>query len=386
MSTENNNTENVTLDSATQAFYDFIKPEENQEGGSSSEETSGVDNTQGAADPENKNAETVNQEQTDSKTDDQPQFDLNKYFEGSSEGLIKSEDEFKVAIGKIKEYDALQEKVKVLEAEKETIFADDYIKKLNNLRKAGYSNEQIDAFQNLSKLDIDKLDPKEALIQNEVLNKGRTRVLAERLVSDKYGLDSLSLDDDTLTEEEIQERKGKLELATARMEDDAKPILDGFKTELEGLTNIESPEQKALDEAAKRKSYEKALEPFVESLQKSFPEKIVLPTGEEGVEFSYDLPKEFLDSIKTEAKDYFNHPSMEVNKENVDFFVKLKKALFVYENLEDYSKKLWSQAETLGDQKATKRYENPHGLDKPNADVDVTQTDISSQLYNIAKN
>lgn len=384
MSEEIQNTEQNNLDPAMESFYNSL-PKEELSGGSP-EETNPENKEEAPAEAEQKNEEQANQENNDNPDGKESTFDLSKYFEESSEGLFKSEEDYKSALSKIKDYDALSQKVQVLESEKESIFANDYIKKLNNLHKEGYSPEQIKSFNNLIELgDIKTLDPKEALIQNEILNNGRTRVLAEKIVSNRYGLNDLSLDDDTLTPEEIEERKDQLEIVNARMEDDAKPVIQGFEKELEGLNNIESPEQKALDEAAKRKAYENALEPFVSKLQESFPKKIVLPTGEEGVEFAYDLPEDFLESVKSEAKEYFNHPDMEVNQETVNEFVTMKKALFVYQNFKDYSEKLWNQAKNAGIKEATAKFENPHGLDNNNVDVNVTNENIEDALMSIAR-
>ena len=388
MSTDNSTEkEKAPIDPSMESFLNFL-PKTEGTGGSpeTPSEQEEVEQPDGSAQPEGGNDPKEGSGVSDEKTEKTESFDINKYFEESSEGLIKGEEGFKESLSKIKEYDELARKVQALESERETIFANDYVKKLNNLVKSGSSQEQIESFMNLSKMDLDKLDAKEALIQNEILNKGRTRALAERIVSKTYGLDALSTDDDTLTEEEIKERKDELEIVQARMQDDAKPVLDGFKKELEGLSEIESPEQKKLDEAARRKSYEQALEPFAQKLSESFPKNMSLPIGENGAEVSYDLPEGFAESAKKEALEFFNHPDMEVNEETVNEFVTIKKALFVYEKMKDITTKFYEQGKADGTKEATSKFENPHGVSNPDADFDGNAVDLESTLMGIAKN
>src|SRR5690606_1518171 len=133
---------------------------------------------------------------------------------------------------------------------------------------------------------------------------------------------------DTLTEEEIAANKAELATVQAIRSNDAKPIVEDLSKQLDGLSNSVSPEQKALDEAARKKSYEKPLEPFADQLVKDFPTKVAL-SPEEGVELTYSMPEDFTATIKDEAKEYFNHPDMQVNAETVQEFVTLKKALYL---------------------------------------------------------
>lgn len=391
--------ETAPMDSALQSFYDFIP--ESEKGGESpaapAEESKPDSVTPEAQGDTTAEADKPAEEQkpaADTTAPDggeqgdkgagAPAFDLNKYFEESSEGLVKTEDDFKASITKIKDYDTLAEKVKVLEAEKETIFANDFIKKLNALHKEGRSQEQIDSFVSLSRLDLTKIDPKEALVQNEILNNGHTRAIAERIVSKKYGLDKLSIDDDTLTDEEIAANKAELETVQAIMSNDAKPIVDDLKKQLDGLSNSVSPEQKALDEAARKKSYEKALEPFADQLVKDFPTKLAL-SPEEGVELTYDMPEDFTATIKDEAKEYFNHPDMQVNAETVQEFVTLKKALYLYSKQKEIITHFYEQGKALGVKEATAKFENAGGVSQPDADVEVTADNIDETLMAIAQ-
>lgn len=392
MSTEtSNNQENIPMDSATEMFFESLNdgvktgesPADKPDGDGSGDDKA---NAQAASTNTNDSpVETPSGENTntDNQNTNQPSFDINKYLEESSEGLFKTEEDFKSALSKIKEHDTLTQQVQVLQSEKETIFANDYIKKLNSLHKEGRSPEQIASFEKLSKLDLDKLDPKEALIQDKVLNDGVTRAIAERIVAKQYGLDKLSIDDDTLTEEEIQANKEELETAQELMRIAAKPVVENLRKELDGLTNFESPEQRALDEAARKKSYEKALEPFTQKLAESFPKEIRLEV-EEGVVLTYPLPEGFADSVKQEALGFFNHPDMQVNEESVNEFVTIKKALALYSKQEEILKHSYNQGKAQGVKEKAAEFENLGGIRNPDADVHNGGQSVEDSLMAIA--
>src|SRR5690606_33943128 len=228
------------------------------------------------------------------------------------------------------------------------------------------------------------MDTKEALVQDQMLNHGHTRAIAERIISKKYGLDKLSVDDELLSDQEKADNQAELETIQAIMKNDAKPVLESFQNELKGLVDSVSPEQKALEEAARKKSYEQALEPFTEQLAKEFPNKLNAPL-EDGVELSYDLPEEFTASIKQEALEYFNHPDMVVNEQTVKEFTTLKKALFLYENKDEIFKSVYSQGKAIGEKNATDKFENRSGVENPAADAEVTVDNIDETLMSIAR-
>lgn len=313
----------------------------------------------------------------ETKTD----FDINKYFEQSSEGLIKSEDDFKSALTKAKEYEALQKQIEDLKAEKEGIFANETIKTQNRLIKEGKSEEQVAEFLKLSKMDIATLDAKEVLIQREIKN-GHTRSTAEKLVAREYSLDKLSFDEDILTADELAKNKEELELIEAKMKNDARPVREEMQKEFESLKTEISPTEKALQEVAAKKAYREKLVPFAEKLQSDFPKKLVIGDDSTGV-LSYDVPKEVIDSIKSDAVDYFENT--EVNAQNVEDFITVKKATWVYSNLKEILSHFTTQAEARGDKKARDEFHNPQGLPKPTETSMVEDVNISDELMHIAK-
>lgn len=397
MATQETTNENVApMDSAMEKFLEFL-PESEKSGespdntGDGNEPVKPDASAQAEGGTDDKSVNTDDTPPADPKDDnngeapaDTPSFDLAKYFEESSGGLLKSEEDFKGAISKIKEFDDLQKQVEILKAEKENIFANDFVKTLNNLHREGKSQEQIDSFIALSKVDLSKISGKEALIQDQILNHGHTRVIAERIVSRKYGLDKLSFDEEFLTAEEIQANRDEEETILSIMENDAKPVVEGLKKSLSDIQNSVSPEQKALEEAARKKAYEKALEPFADQLANDLPKKIELPL-EGDLKLTYDLPEDFLASAKQEAIEYFNHPDMEVNSESVGDFVTMKKALYVYSKLKDIMTHSYEQGKAVGTKQAISEFENSGGVVKPDSNTETTVENIDEQLMAIAR-
>lgn len=309
-------------------------------------------------------------------------FDVNNYLEQSSEGVIKSEEDFKTAIAKIKEFDSLNEKLKTVEAEKEAIFANETIKTVNRLTKEGKTDEQINEFIKLSKMDISTLDPKEVLIQREIKN-GRTRDIAEIIIERKYNLDKLSLNEEVLTSEEIAANKKELEIITEIMRGDAAPIRKEMQTEFESLKTEISPSEKAIQEQAAKLQYREKLSPFVSQIQADFPKKLVIGDDSTGGALTYDVPEEFLSSIKDDAMEYFL--DREVSPETVNEFVTVKKALWLYSNQKEILSAFVSQAEARGIQKGKAEFENPQGLPVAGVIPVAQSKNVDDELMSISE-
>src|SRR5690606_20101235 len=101
------------------------------------EEGNTEEEEKGPASPESTTEEVKEQESQ------APTFDVSKYLEEHSGGLLKSEEDLKSSVAKIQENDTLRSRIAELEAEKESIFANDEIKLLNDLSKQGKTDEQI---------------------------------------------------------------------------------------------------------------------------------------------------------------------------------------------------------------------------------------------------
>lgn len=391
MSTELNNTQEnteqvvVDVDPAVSLLMETMAGTE-QSSDTSNSDTNTIPDENSSAGEQNQETtietgEETTAEKTETADDKKTDFDLNKFFEQSSEGLIKSEEDFKAFVSKSKEHETIRQKMEALEAEKETIFANESIKVQNRLIKEGKTDEQIANYMSLAKMDISSLDPKEVLIQREIKN-GHTRALAERVVERKYGIDKLSFDEEVLSSSELENNNKELELANAMMKVDAEPVRAEMQTEFEALKNEPSASEIALQKAAAEKAYRTKLEPFAEKIQADFPKKLTIGDESTGI-LSYDVNEEFLSSIKEDAKDYFM--DREVSPESVEEFMTVKKAIWAYNNLKEIVSHFASQGEVRGEKKVRDEFENNQGLPKPGT-LPVTQLDnIDDALMSIAK-
>lgn len=290
----------------------------------------------------------------------QPEFDANKYLEESSGGLFKSEDDFKASLSKIQEYDVLKTRITELENEKDTLFANDEIKLLNDLHKEGKTSEQIEEFISLRKLgDLSTLDAKEVLVQ-DLISKGSSRSVAEELVERKYKLNSISLDEDTLTDEELEKNKREIELNKAEMAMDANPLREKLIEKLSSLTKPVDPTQEALAKAAAEKAYKQKLEPFVSKLADDFPSKVEIVEG-----LRFDVDPEFKESVKSFAQQHFL--DTEVNPETVGAFVDIQKAIFLAQNKDKIFKAIQDKTTTEVTEKVKAQFVNNHGLERQGA-------------------
>lgn len=389
MSTENTNTEQEVInDPIMDMFMESIPGNSNQNEQSSTDDVTKeevVNEDVKANTDSNANSDNMPNDVADDKNKPaeggESNFDINGFLEQSSEGLFKSEDDLKSAISKLKEYDSLQGQIESLKAEKDNIFANDHIKTLNRLHKEGKTDEQIEEYMKLSKLDLSALDSKEVLIQREIA-KGHTRHIAEMSVERKYGLDKLSFDEEKLTASEIETNKRELEYAESVMKVEADSARKELQDEFASLTQEVSATDKALQEAAAKQAYRAKLEPFVQNnLIANFPKQLVVGDEATGV-VTYDVPNELLDTIKANAFEYF--ADTEVSNESVATFMTVQKALWAYDNLQDILSKVKNQADVAAEKRIRAEYENHQGLPKPNDTAVVKEANVNDVLMSIA--
>lgn len=306
--------------------------------------------------------------------EDKEAFDVNKYLEESSGGLFKSEDDFKTSLSKIQEYDILKSRISELEVEKESIFANDEIKLLNDLHKQGKTSEQIEEFTKLRKLgDLSAVDAQEILVQ-DYISKGNSRLVAEKLIERKYGLNSISLDADELTDEELAHNREEIELIKATMQMDAEPVRNELIEKVNSLSKPIDATQTALAKAASEKAYRDKLEPFVSKLMDDFPSKIEIT---EGIDFEVD--QEFKDSAKSVAYEHFL--DNDVSQERVDSFISIQKAIFLAQNKDKIFKAIQDQTRTAVTEEVEAKYVNNNGLERAGAVLSPASQTMSNDDY-----
>lgn len=358
---------------------------ENTEGGSENSEDApegeNPDNTD-EADQESGDSNTTDSTEADDKQSDvegeekqQPQFDLSNYLKELSGGEIDTEEVLKERLNKLKDYES---EIAQLKSEKENIFANDYIKVLNQLHKDGKTEEQIAEFEKLYKLgDVSQLSAKEVLIQQEI-DRGFDRKTAEKLIERKYGLDEIE------QSEEYQTDKDREELAfiEKQMEVDSKNARKILQEKLESITKTPDATEKALAEAAAKKAYQEKLKPFAEKLAADFPEKL---------EFSgatFDVPEEFRKNLQEDAMKYFL--DQEVNQDSINDFISVKKAIFLAQNHEAITKVLIDKGREEGRKEAEAEFQNNAGVNRQGAVLSegsqtLSDTDLVSEAMRMAE-
>lgn len=305
----------------------------------------------------------------------QPQFDLITYLKEVSGGEIDSEEVLKERLSK---YKGFESEITQLKSEKETLFANDYIKTLNNLHKEGKTSEQIAEFEKMYKLgDLGQLDPKEVLVQQEISN-GYDRKTAERLIERKYGLDKIELNEEHQTSED----KDELDFINQRMKVDSESARKELQSKLDEIAKPMDPTEKALKEVSAKKEYQEKLKPFAQKLSEDFPKKL------EFGEIEFEVPKEFADGLQDDAVNYFT--DQEVNQDNINSFVSLKKAIFLAQNHEAIAKSLLEKGRELGRKDAEAEFTNNGGVGRQGSVLnDASQTmsdaDVAAAAMRIAE-
>lgn len=291
----------------------------------------------------------------------EPSVDYNKFLEESSGGLFKTVDDFKASLDKVKGYEELQ--AKVSELENRNPFANDYVSKLNKLYAEGKTEDQIGAFNKLTKLgDISKIDPLEVKIQRLIFD-GYPRATAERQVKNQFGL-NISLDEDELTPEELAENKIKLEDAEVALRISAKEDADYLQSQLAQLEISDSEKQsRILAEAASKEAYEKKLTPFVNQLASSYEKGVSVPLkiGEKEIEYKFDFDENFRMDVAKMAKDYFmDNP---VTEESVRSFKDYANTQYIAQKLTtEILPNAIKHGHSLGYKEATDEFQNKSGL------------------------
>lgn len=296
-------------------------------------------------------------------------FDINKYLAENSEGLFKSEDDFKNSITKVKEYDTLKQTLEQVQVEKENLFANPFMKTLNELHKANATKEQIDEFTNLYHMgDVTKIDPKEALVQ-DLIKKGSSRVHAERLIERKYNLD-LSVDAEVLPAEEVEKNKLSLELSNEEMRLDAQPIIKQFKETFDSIMQPKSAELIQLEKIAAEKAYVEALREPAKKLADSIPEKFKVG------ELEFARKEDFKKEVESDFIDYFK--DRKVDNESVKEFYEIQEAMFLQENFTSIKDAIEKDAYARAKKEVQAEYENNSGLPRENGN---TMTDSAKQEF-----
>lgn len=151
------------------------------------------------ADPETPPADDTNTPPPADAPPAQALLNLDEELLRISNGEIKSKDEIAAILERAKGYNELETRVKTFEQQnaelkaktEENPFANDYIKKLNDLTKGGANESQIQAFNLLNRIpSLDALSPMEASSLELQIKHGLTPEEAKTYIYDKYGINA----------------------------------------------------------------------------------------------------------------------------------------------------------------------------------------------------
>lgn len=288
-----------------------------------------------------------------------PAFDTAKWLSDTSEGLFTDPESLKASLPKIKGYDQLfTEKAQLEEKLKQDPFVNEFTKSLDNFIRAGKSQDEIENFITLSRLDIDAMDARDVKIM-AMVNKGYTKEIASQIIERDYPLNSEDRDD---SEKAIIAE----ELRVSALED--RIALKAFKKEITTVDNSanEQKEQLRLQEIANNTAFENTVKASVPSIVAKISGigEINLngKEGDEAVKLNFDLSDEFKAALPEKVEQFFMASKMEVNDENVALANRLLQAEHLYATKEAFAQQIFKHAEAITTEKIVNKYENRTGL------------------------
>lgn len=142
----------------------------------------------------------------------EPVINLDAELEKISGGAIKTKDEISALIEKANKLSEYENRLKQFEEENTSLkakantdpFANDYIKRLNDLTKAGANDSQIQAFTKLNKADLDGLSPIDARLLALQVKNGISEEEAKIYINSSYKLNPEEYDEATIAAENIR--------------------------------------------------------------------------------------------------------------------------------------------------------------------------------------
>ena len=150
-------------------------------------------------------------------------------------------------------------------------------------------------------------------------------------------------------------------------------------------------EEQKLQELAKRQQHEayvKANVPNIAAQIQGMGELSFKPKEGEPLNIKFDYPNEFKAKMTGKLYDYFADGSTPINETTIGQAFKAINATYLDENFPVLAQKIFEQGYNLAEEKATNKYENRSGLQKPsnapNPNVDV-QADYGNFLKSLVK-
>ena len=296
------------------------------------------------------------------------QPDYNKFLEESSDGLFKTVDEFKANLEKVKSYDQLKAEKEQFEAKaNENPFANDFVKKYNELVKSGKTQDQIDSFVKINQLgDLSQLDPFALKVEN-LVQQGYKRDVAERKVNRDFNL-NIDVDGEYLTDEEIATNKSLLEDAKEELRISSKAdlaSLEELKVKLSD-TQDNNAHNKILAEEAQLKTYQQKLKPITDKIAGEYKGLGTLNVnggeGDKAKYMNFEVEPEYKQHVEQRLYEYFQDGKTPVNEQTVAEARVAIDANWLYDNKEKFAQINYNQGIADAKLSAIAEFENKSGL------------------------
>lgn len=225
------------------------------------------------------------------KPNDTPSPDIFSHLATISEGAVNTEDDFRSILENSRKAADLESRLTELGAQLESAktanpFANDYIKKLNELVASGADQQRIEVFERINKLgDIKELGTYDALLFDLQRTEGLTRDEAVTLLRSQYKTDPDKFDEEDIAVDKIRMKMDGEKAKERLLQDKA-----SFDTVTPASKDpVETPEQKAQKQA----EFIGKVTPVVQSISQELPSyfKSINVNGKQGADaVSIELP------------------------------------------------------------------------------------------------
>ncbi len=332
---------------------------------------------------------------TETLTDTIQQPDYSKFLSETTEGLFTDVDSFKSAIPKLKEYDtkvaeyeSLVAKYNELEEKsKVSPFANEYVKTIDEMLRAGKSEAEIENFTKISRLNLDEISDVDAKVMVLVKN-GYSEEVAKMKVEEQFPLSEY--DEDSPKYAMLKE-----DLRISALND--RKELKEFKKDLSTVDNSAQEQANAkaeelkLAEIAKNKAHTDAVKQAIPKISETISGlgEINLngKENDEAVKLNFDYNVDFKSLLPQKLEAFFLDGQMEINEENIQLAQKYIKADYLEQNFDAIAQSIYKHADALATERTVNKYENRTGLPVETAPVNTNNVDkeYSDFLNNMVK-
>lgn len=313
-----------------------------------------------------------------------PAVDYSKFLTDESEGLFTDIESFKAAIPKVKEYDTLlASKTELEEKLKVDPFANDFVKTMNEMIKAGKTADEIENFTKISRLDLDQISAVDAKVMVLVKN-GYSEAVARQKVARDFPIDDF---DEGSTDRTILEE----ELRISSLED--RRILKEFKKDLTTVDNSaqEQQEQARLASIAHAETHKQTVKQVIPKISEAIvglgERNLNGKEGDEAIKLGFNYTPDYKAELPSKLEAFFLDGQMEVNDDNIALAQKYIRADYLEKNFDTIAQSIFKHAESITEERMVNKYENLSGLppEPTNIVVDNTQTEYKEFLQKMVK-